>query len=648
MSSAAIQSSSQSRPTTKNSISTTPGTPTSNSKSSASPIAVAASQAKSTVSNSATSVVKPTATAGPACLYNCINPSNCSWGCPGASCTDDNDSPVLSTPEIHIFEDPTPLVKQDDFPKLSDEELYDVYEISRTVKEIREGGWKKIALQFSDGMLSDAPRIFQELENRLRKLPAESSSSETAKKEDSSLETDFSSPSANLTTSSIRHKLFILADTSYGSCCVDEIAAEHVDAQVVVHYGRACLSPTARLPVIYVFTSRPLEHESVVQAFENTYPEKDSKIVIMADITYHSHIPSLVTRLQDGGYGNILAPEITHDPSAIIPNRKLEEGVDMKEYSLFHISEPPSALLLTLSSRVRDMHIYSTDSTTGNETTKTNTARALMRRYALLTSLSSCPVFGILINTLSVTNYLPTVNSLASLIRSKGKKSYTFVVGKVNAAKLANFSEIEGWVVVGCWESSLVEGEALFKPVITPFELALALQSDDERVWSGDWVADFNALNLQDNTAPLSAEPANSDVEEPENGHATGDAEDSEEESMPPEFDLRTGRYVSHSRPMRSSQTTSAESKKGLENGSQPNATNKLVKRAKMELATVNGEVSPGAEYLREKRTWTGLGSDYDKEAIDEGREREVAAVVEEGRSGVARGYTVGEDASRS
>lgn len=562
-------------------------------------------------------------------------------------------APILSTSEVHIFEDPTPSTKQNDLPELSNDELCDVYEISRTVKEIQEGGWKKIALQFSDGMLGDAPRVFQELESRIRRLPTKSTSSDTPKKDDSGLETDFSNQPANHTTSPIQHKLYILADTSYGSCCVDEIAAEHVDAQVVIHYGRACLSPTARLPVIYVFTSRPLEVESVIQAFEDTYKGKDDKIVLMADITYNSHISSLVSQLQDRGYGNVLAPEITHNPSAIIPNRKLDEGVDMKEYSLFHISEPPSALILTLSSRVKEMHIYSTDSSTGNETTKTNTARALMRRYALLTSLSSCAVFGILINTLSVTNYLPTVNSLASLIRSKGKKSYTFVVGKVNAAKLANFSEIGGWVVVGCWESSLVEGEALFKPVITPFELSLALQSDDERVWSGDWVADFNALNLQaTTTSASSAEPAQPDaIVQLENENTSEDLEDPgdpEEESMPPEFDLRTGRYVSHSRPMQFFKMASSEARKGLENGSQPNATNKLVRRAKMELATVNGEVSPGAEYLREKRTWTGLGSDYDKEAIEEGEEREVAAVIEEGRSGVARGYTVGEDASKS
>jgi len=34
-----------------------------------------------------------------------------------------------------------------------------------------------------------------------------------------------------------------------GSCCVDEVAAQHVDADAVVHYGRACMSKW--VPLIY-------------------------------------------------------------------------------------------------------------------------------------------------------------------------------------------------------------------------------------------------------------------------------------------------------------------------------------------------------------------------------------------------------------
>lgn len=37
-------------------------------------------------------------------------------------------------------------------------------------------------------------------------------------------------------------ELYVMADTTYGSCCVDEVGAAHVSAECVVHYGHTCLS----------------------------------------------------------------------------------------------------------------------------------------------------------------------------------------------------------------------------------------------------------------------------------------------------------------------------------------------------------------------------------------------------------------------
>ena len=42
-------------------------------------------------------------------------------------------------------------------------------------------------------------------------------------------------------------KLYILGDTTFGECCVDEIAAEHCSSDGVIHFGHTCLTPTARL-----------------------------------------------------------------------------------------------------------------------------------------------------------------------------------------------------------------------------------------------------------------------------------------------------------------------------------------------------------------------------------------------------------------
>ena len=540
-------------------------------------------------------------------------------------------APVLSTPETHIFEDPTPILQPDSSLRLDDAQIQTVYEVERTAREILGGQWKTVALQFPDSMLRDGTRVFDALEKALEQwnTGSEQGQLEDVQKEEG-LEKSFNS-SANVSTTSKsrqKHRLFILGDTSYGACCVDEIAAEHADAEVVVHYGRSCLSPTARLPVIYIFTSRPLDLENVVQSFEKTYRErgKEERVLLVADIVYNSHISTILETLKERSWMNVLAPEVIHDPSSLIPNRKVDLGEEeMKTYSVFHISDPPPALLLTLNSRVKDLQIHATSS---SAILQTNTTMTLRRRYALLTSLSTNPIFGILINTLSVRNYLETVTTVKNMIEKAGKKSYTFVVGKVNAAKIANFSEIGGWVVVGCWESSLIESNEFYKPIITPFELQLTLQSDSERIWLGEWRGDFNSLDASA-TVAIAPEGNVFDTEEGEAIEKGIESEVSDEESAPPEYDLRTGRYVSHSRPMRT--PTTSKLFRDPTDAREPSQV--LARRAKMDLATVNGVVSPGADYLRTQRTWTGLGSDFnDVEAPQD---------IEEGRSGIARGYTV-------
>jgi diphthamide biosynthesis protein 2 len=556
-------------------------------------------------------------------------------------------APVLSTPDTHIFEDPTPVIDVSSLPRLPDEQVAVTYEIERTVKEIREGRWKRIALQFPDSMLVDAPRVYEQLRRGLSRAKAEQvgvkdTATATAVYE---ITRTLDGISINMESVGEEERLFILADTSYGACCVDEVAAEHVDADVVVHYGRSCLSPPSRLPVVYVFTQRLLDVDLLVATFKETYPERSQKLILMADIPYSHHVPTLCDRLAEDGYTDVYATQVIHDPSSLLPNRTVPLGSSsakdaLQDWHLFHISDPPQSLLLTLSSRVASTYIYPTD-TPSPTATLASTALALRRRYALLTSLSTASVFGILINTLSVKNYMHILSHVQQQIAAAGKKYYTFVVGKVNAAKIANFSEIGGWVVIGCWESSLIESKEFWRPIITPFELGLALQGDDERVWTGEWRGDFQSVLEEGVKLQTTTNGAKVQVGEQEdvNGAVGGDF-DSEEESAPPEFDLRTGRYISHSRPMRTAAPKTATS---LGNGQTAASSTALAKRANGDLAQIGGVVSPGAEFLREQRTWQGLGSDY-RTQQEEGGVDSQGAKMEEGRSGIARGYVVGDE----
>jgi len=174
--------------------------------------------------------------------------------------------------------------------------------------------------------------------------------------------------------------------------------------------------------------------------------------------------------------------------------------------------------------------------------------------------------------------------------------------------------------------------------------LELALQTDDTRLWTGAWRGDFQGV-LED-----AKRRGNDGERQPcENGDSQWKTDgvheiemDSEEESEPPEFDLRTGRYISHTRPMQHTRSSTIQSQPASGTDS-PQASTALSKRAKGDMTVASGIASPAAEYLAQKRTWRGLGSDFEVRYEVEDGNGEVGSIIEEGRTGVARGYTVGE-----
>ena len=52
---------------------------------------------------------------------------------------------------------------------------------------------------------------------------------------------------------------------------------------------------------------------------------------------------------------------------------------------------------------------------------------------------------------------------------------YIFAVGKINVPKLANFAEVDMFVLVACPENSMIDSKEFYKPIVTPFELEIAL-----------------------------------------------------------------------------------------------------------------------------------------------------------------------------
>ncbi|KAL6303608.1 putative diphthamide synthesis protein-domain-containing protein, partial [Sparassis latifolia] len=234
------------------------------------------------------------------------------------------------------------------------------------------------------------------------------------------------------------------------------------------------------------------------------------------------------------------------------------------------------------------------------ESSRTNKLR--MRRYALVQKARDADVFGILVGTLGVASYLPVISYLRTILSRAQKKSYTISVGKLNPAKLANFLEIECFVLVACPENSLIDAKEFLRPIVTPFELEVALQTRPN--WIGRYVLDFHRL--------LAEQQSHADASE----HS---AETEEEDPNQPVFSPVTGTYR-HAKRYGAAGTNDAGNGAGVDSAV-------VLRNQENALATLTD--SAAAQYLR-SRTVQGLEVRIGADA---------PSVLEQGRSGIAKGY---------
>ena len=170
----------------------------------------------------------------------------------------------------------------------------------------------------------------------------------------------------------------------------------------------------------------------------------------------------------------------------------VKAGSSIEDFKVFYIGSEGRTLtnfMMTLNKCT----FYSFDpaSSVGRQETL-SVSRALMRRYHLIEKAKDANVVGIVAGTLGVANYLDIISHLKKLLRHAGKKCYTFAVGKLNVPKLANFMEVDVYVLVACPENSLIDSKEFYRPVVTPFEMEIAC--NEAREWTGEYITDFQKL----------------------------------------------------------------------------------------------------------------------------------------------------------
>ena len=187
--------------------------------------------------------------------------------------------------------------------------------------------------------------------------------------------------------------------------------------------------------------------------------------------------------------------ETLHSGELHVCGRRINipSGDNIEDYTAVFIGESNCATLISMMMTLNKCPFYTYDPSTSQcqlETLKVN--KALMKRYFFIEKLKDAGIVGIVAGTLGVSKYRDIMEHVKALVKKSGKKSYTFVVGKLNPAKLANFAEIDVYVLVACQESSLIDTSDFYRPVVTPLEVEFALNKGRE--WTGVYDTDFTNI----------------------------------------------------------------------------------------------------------------------------------------------------------
>ncbi|XP_026675426.1 2-(3-amino-3-carboxypropyl)histidine synthase subunit 2 [Ceratina calcarata] len=330
----------------------------------------------------------------------------------------------------------------------------DDYEVEKCSQWMNTCNLSKVCLQFPDHLLPNSVEIALRLESRVNK------------------------------------KVYILGDTSCGSCCVDEISAQHINADGIIHFGHACLSPTARLPSFHVLPRKEINVADVIQKFKSIFTNQSERILFFYDVAYAYKIECMY-KILSPIYKNLIFTLLNctsnvgftdnkGNSSVEILGRCFELDTDCKigDYVAFFLGDNGKTFSgLAMAIPANKWYFLKNNNIVEYEAL--NTPWLKRRRY-LVEKLKDAKVVGIVVSTLGIKDYLEIVRMMKDIMKRKKKKSYILSVGKINPTKLANFPEIDAFIVITCPENEIFDSKDYLKPLLLPYEVELAFNSSRE------------------------------------------------------------------------------------------------------------------------------------------------------------------------
>ncbi|MCJ8740103.1 hypothetical protein PDJAM_G00054970 [Pangasius djambal] len=279
----------------------------------------------------------------------------------------------------------------------------------------------------------------------------------------------------------------VMGDVTYGACCVDDFTARALGADFMVHYGHSCLIPidaTAGIKMLYVFVDIQMDMAHFLDTLRFNFPPGCS-LALVSTIQFVAALQAVSAELKPDY--EVLVPQCRPlSPGEILgcTSPSLDKHVNAIIYlgdGRFHlesimIANPDvPAYRYDPYSKVFSREYYDHEAMRANRRQAIETARSAQR-------------WGLILGTLGRQGNPKILEHLEEKLKALGRSFTRVLLSEIFPSKLALMADVDTWVQIACPRLSIDWGTAFSKPLLSPYEAAVALQQTG---WQEVYPMDF-------------------------------------------------------------------------------------------------------------------------------------------------------------
>ena len=361
---------------------------------------------------------------------------------------------VKAKPTRKVFKGTTRTINKIPASILNDPQINDAiaalplnynFEIHKTVHRIRETKAKRVALQMPEGLLMFACAI-----------------------------SDIIQKFTDADT-------VIMGDVTYGACCIDDHTAIALGADMLIHYGHSCLIPidqTSGIKVLYIFVDIKIDSLHFVESVKLNFPV-GKKLALVSTIQFVATLHHVANELRELGYVVTVPQTKPLSPGEILgctaPRLPEESSLVYLGDGRFHLEAAMIANPHVEAFKYDPYDKKFTQEFYDHEEMRRN-------RKIAIEKAKKAKRFGLILGTLGRQGSAKVLEHLQKRLKAHGKFTSIILLSEIFPSKLELFKDIDAFVQVACPRLSIDWGTAFVKPLLTPYELSVALGDVEWRI----------------------------------------------------------------------------------------------------------------------------------------------------------------------